>query len=449
MANDNLAGKIVRLTEDGAIPDDNPHSAKGVRCGYNHGWSTKASVPCQEIYASGLRNPFRFAMNPNAQETEFWVNVVGWKNWEWIVEGRKGAEYGYPVQDGPCQNVGTARAPTYKCGETEYTKDMLHFYPHDAEYSAAITSGAFVPDDAGWPQELSGSYLFGDYRRAGIYRIAATNKRCMDCNTPVSAYTGSEMILSATKRPVSMKFGRYNGGYALYYLKQIKNLKRDGTPGLFRITHKGQQAINLPPKAVVEANPPVGFGSLSVQFIGSKSEDPDGDSLTYLYDFGDGSASELLSRAITSHKYKDPGIYFARLTVTDSGGASDTVTVSIEVDDNNPIANIESPEFGTSLSAGDSILLQGSALDEEDGLLPDASLVWDVFIREEMRPTDGDDVVYLPLLESVEGNNIELELPRPSDLEGAVSCDVIVRLTATDSAGIYMPTSRVYRLDIA
>lgn len=450
MANDNLAGKIVRLTEDGGIPDDNPHSARGVRCGYNRGWSTKASIPCLEIYASGLRNPFRFAMNPNTQETKFFINVVGWKNWEWIVEGKRGAEYGYPVQDGPCQNVGTARDPMYKCGETKYTKDMLHFYPHDAEYSAAITSGAFVPDEAGWPKELSGSYLFGDYRRAGIYRIVATNERCMDCDTPVSAYSGSEMILSATKRPVSMKFGLYNGGYALYYLKHIKNLKRDGTPGLFRISYASEQKLNVPPKAVVEANPSIGFSPLSVQFIGSKSEDPDGGSLTYSYDFGDGSASELLSRAITFHKYKDPGLYFARLTVTDEGGASDTVTIPIEVDDNNPIANIESPELGASLVAGKPILLQGSAIDKEDGVLLDSSLVWDVFIREELRPSGGGsgDVVFLSLLESAQGNNIEVELPVSSDLKGAVSCDVIVRLTATDSAGIYMPTSRSYNLDI-
>ena len=51
----------------------------------------------------------------------------------------------------------------------------------------------------------------------------------------------------------------------------------------------------------------------------STSVDPDGTIAAYLWDFGDGTTSTL---ARPSHTYPAPGRYFARLTVTDSAGAS-------------------------------------------------------------------------------------------------------------------------------
>eukprot|EP00562_Extubocellulus_spinifer_P018241 CAMPEP_0178593910 /NCGR_PEP_ID=MMETSP0697-20121206/30208_1 /TAXON_ID=265572 /ORGANISM="Extubocellulus spinifer, Strain CCMP396" /LENGTH=591 /DNA_ID=CAMNT_0020231137 /DNA_START=50 /DNA_END=1820 /DNA_ORIENTATION=- len=360
MALDNLAGKIVRLTEDGNIPDDNPYSpangyGSSVRCGRNRGRSGNAAVPCQEVFATGLRNPFRFAFDPNTgpDETRFWVNVVGWKNWEWIVEGRRAATYGFPIQDGPCQDVGNDKQnPTYKCGPTEFTEDMVHFYPHDAEFSGCITAGAFVPSYAGWPESFQGAYLYGDYKRAGIYRIIpGKDERCLECDPPVSDYSSSEQVLSTTKRPVSMKFGPYKGGYALYYVKFIKNINRDGAPGLFRIAFTGK--VNRPPQAYIQVDKNIGFSPLSVQFDGTGSVDPDGDSLTYSWDFDDGNSVADSKAPITSYEYDTPGTYFVTMKVSDSSGATSEATIQIDVDDNNPIPDIESPAYGTVFSLGD------------------------------------------------------------------------------------------------
>ncbi len=58
-----LTGKIVRITRTGGIPAGNPFTGAGTaRC--NTGSTTPGTI-CQEIFATGLRNPFRLAFDPN------------------------------------------------------------------------------------------------------------------------------------------------------------------------------------------------------------------------------------------------------------------------------------------------------------------------------------------------------------------------------------------------
>lgn len=76
----NLHGNIIRLTEDGAIPVDNPFTGEGtVRC--NETGETEEGLICQEIFAYGLRNPFRFTMDLRAPDVRFLVSDVGQKTW--------------------------------------------------------------------------------------------------------------------------------------------------------------------------------------------------------------------------------------------------------------------------------------------------------------------------------------------------------------------------------
>ncbi|MDP2921706.1 MAG: S8 family serine peptidase, partial [Candidatus Omnitrophota bacterium] len=86
--------------------------------------------------------------------------------------------------------------------------------------------------------------------------------------------------------------------------------------------------VNRVPVAKAEADPVSGTAPLTVQFYGSESSDPDGDTLTYSWDFGDGitSADEK-----PSHKYMTAKEYTASLTVSDNKGAADSATVTITV----------------------------------------------------------------------------------------------------------------------
>ena len=66
---------------------------------------------------------------------------------------------------------------------------------------------------------------------------------------------------------------------------------------------------------------------LTVGFDSTGSLDPDGPSVTYLWEFGDGATS---TQAAPQHTYTVPGELVATLTVTDVGGASTTDSVRVE-----------------------------------------------------------------------------------------------------------------------
>lgn len=85
---------------------------------------------------------------------------------------------------------------------------------------------------------------------------------------------------------------------------------------------------NNPPNAVAMGNPLTGLAPLNVMFAGAGSSDPDGDTLTYDWDFGDGNTA---SGQMVSHIYTSPGSYDVILTVSDGNGGTDTDTLSIEV----------------------------------------------------------------------------------------------------------------------
>lgn len=96
--------------------------------------------------------------------------------------------------------------------------------------------------------------------------------------------------------------------------------------------------VNTPPIAEAGADRVVQTGEL-VPFDGLSSSDPDGDLLSYSWDFGDGSPMQ--TEAITNHVYKAPGVYTVTLTVDDGRAtASDRAVItvygastSIEVED--------------------------------------------------------------------------------------------------------------------
>jgi chitodextrinase len=87
-------------------------------------------------------------------------------------------------------------------------------------------------------------------------------------------------------------------------------------------------AANQAPTAVVSASPTSGLAPLTVFFNGAGSFDPDGAVVSYAWDFGDGTTG---SGPTVSHTYAGRGNYSAKLTVTDTQGATGSATVTITV----------------------------------------------------------------------------------------------------------------------
>jgi PKD repeat protein len=82
-------------------------------------------------------------------------------------------------------------------------------------------------------------------------------------------------------------------------------------------------------QAVVQANPVSGTAPLSVMFDASASINQGSGSLTYTWDFGDGSP--LVSAATSQHVFQNPGTYTTTLTVTNSLNQTDNTQVQIRV----------------------------------------------------------------------------------------------------------------------
>jgi hypothetical protein len=85
---------------------------------------------------------------------------------------------------------------------------------------------------------------------------------------------------------------------------------------------------NQPPEAIADADRTSGKAPLTVNFAGDGSTDPDGDTLSYHWDFGDGKSSTEVN---PSHTYRKSGTYVAVLTVTD-GDLTGTAEMDISVD---------------------------------------------------------------------------------------------------------------------
>ena len=200
-----LLGKILRITRTGGIPPTNPYRGAGTaRCA--HSGRTQPGKHCRETYASGLRNPFRFAFDPAADRTRLFVNDTGEQGWEEVDLVRAGADYGWNLREGHCRTgdkTAGGKGPRVACGRTPRgLTDPVFDYSH-ADGCGAISGGTFVPPGI-WPARFRGGYLVGDYN-CGKIRLRRPGARRV------------ETFVSRSIPVIDMVFGPYEDTQALYY----------------------------------------------------------------------------------------------------------------------------------------------------------------------------------------------------------------------------------------
>jgi len=91
---------------------------------------------------------------------------------------------------------------------------------------------------------------------------------------------------------------------------------------------------NQPPNAAFTYSPSSPTVGEPVQFNATGSNDPDGSIVSYAWDFGDGGSG---SGATPVHSFGTNISYTVRLTVTDNGGATDTITKTVSVESSEDI----------------------------------------------------------------------------------------------------------------
>jgi len=149
---DSLLGKLLRIdvvSEPYSIPADNPFAGQSGARG--------------EIWAYGLRNPWRFSFD--RATGELWIGDVGQNRWEEIdVEDPAaggGRNYGWRRREGRhCYD------PKVACG-ADGLVDPIHEYGHD--HGCSVTGG-YVYRGAAIP-ELAGAYVFGDYCNGTVWSL--------------------------------------------------------------------------------------------------------------------------------------------------------------------------------------------------------------------------------------------------------------------------------------
>jgi len=417
-----LLGKILRITKDGGIPPSNPFQGAGTeRCNVN-GRASVDGVHCQETFAWGLRNPFRFAFDPNAVGTRFFINDVGQGRWEEIDEGISGADYGWNTREGHCLNGSATNCPAPPAGQTDPVFDYLHNAVTIPGTSVSgcnsITGGAFVPNGA-WTG-FDNAYLFSDYVCGAVITLRPNG----------SGFIAEDFITGlGTSSAVHMTFGPYAGGQALYYTNY-----RDGGQ-VRRVTYT---PANSAPTAVITATPRTGPIPLDVTLDGTGSMDADvGDTLSYEWDFGDGNTLTTTTPT-TVHTYTMAGAFTASLVVRDPGLlASEPATILVHPGNNAPVASIEAPGLTDVFRVGQMVTLVGSATDVEDGALADMSLRWSVLLHH--------DTHTHPYVPETDGNNIQFTAPQPEDLAAAPMSHLEIFLTATDSAGVSHTVTQLFQ----
>lgn len=411
-----LTGKILRVTRDGDVPTTNPFYANGARrC--NVTGATTVGQHCEETFAWGLRNPFRFAMDPNASTTRFYINDVGQGTYEEVNESQAGADYGWNCREGRHDNNTGGPCSPRPAGMV----DPVYEYNHSGAVPgtsvsgcASITGGAFVPNGV-WPAAYDGTYLLADYVCGALFRIPGNG-------TPTGALPTAFAFASGlgNSSATSMQFGPDGSGQALYYTTYA-------TGG--QIRKISYASTGAPTVSALSASPAAGTLPLDVTFTAAAVANvPNGDPLKYFWNFGDGTSSSTTT-ATTVKRYTTAGIFSASVSVRDSVGnvSASAATTTVRPGNAPPNVTITAPSTGYLFSVGDSITLSATATDPEDGALSPSSLSWQVLLHH--------DIHTHPLLAATVGNNIVFTAPAPEDLAAAVTSYLEIILTVTDSGG--------------
>jgi glucose/arabinose dehydrogenase len=407
---DQMNGKILRI---------DPTTGDGVPSNPYYDAANPDSVRSR-VFAWGFRNPFRFTVDPT--NGTLYVGDVGWNTWEMFQvfplstsDPAVDRNAGWPCYEGgdgvslvqPDYAASPITGPTCNAlytpaqgGTGPGALAPLYGYLHSdpgGEDGSAIVGGPRYLGTSNYPAGYIGKVFIGDYARSRIQTVDLSTGVATDFGTAGTWGNPVDMQIAPDGNVAFLAFG----------------------PGeLDEIVANGS---NSPPSAQASADHTTTTGtSLTVDFSSAGSSDPDGDPITFSWNFGDGSPTT--TAADPTHTYTT-GVYQAELTVTDSHGATGTATVEIEVGPP-PIVKFKAPLRTLRFKIGDTIPISIKATDPHDGKLTGDS------VSTEIDYWTGGHVFPVNNFTGLSGSFVAAD-------NGFVNAFYRLTTTATDSEGLF------------
>jgi len=440
-----LNGKILRIKPDGSDPrgyvtTGNPYdSALNARtCGTTT--PDSGSGACREVYAYGLRNPFRFTVIPDMTfgsvlyppvQGQTWLAVgdVGGGAWEEVdfiapPVGNEAGNYGHSLREGFC-SAGVICNPATETQPDGFITPM-YAYQHKALYDnndSAIIGAAFYTG-ADYPVTYKNNFFFVDFTRSFIRRLVfnpTTGKWDAAASdfAPEPTINPNRGIIGIQSGP-----GGYPWGTDLYYINYISENER-----LSEIRRIRYEAGAVPPVAFLSAstvNPPL---STNFTLSAAGSYDPDNNTpLVYLWDFGDGTTRQT-STPTTTYSYAAAVNRTVTLKVRDKqGNESELETLTLYPGNVPATAQIQvtnlTDNSRTSYHAGDTWTFAVINANDPDGYgtsVPTDKYEWNV-------PFHHRDHSH-PFLSNLSGTSGQFDLPITGETDPVVWYRVILNLT--------------------
>ena len=396
---DSLHGKVIRInraTGDG-IPS-NPFYEAG-----NPG-STRSKV-----LAMGMRNPYEFWPDPVTGEV--YIGNVGWQTWEaldvvpaTITNPQLQVNFGWPCYEGG--NRQPLPQPAYQADSTTAPTCYGLYTPADGGTGIGVAPSAYAYEHSESGGDTGSSIIAGPLYRGSAYPAQYQGKYFL---------TDFSRSLFRTYDPATFEVADFGtqgqwGGPNNVQVAPDGNLVYLDLPNgtINEIVYTGTNNVPVAVANVDTPFSPTAPATVTLKSDGSSDADP-GDTLSYKWDFGDGSNTSTLPNP--QHTYNAAGSYLATLTVNDGHpGGKGTATVWVDVANHAPTISIDQPTGAVPWKTGDQIDVGVTAGDEEDGPLTGTSVVWAVTLHhlQHIHPEsvhtgtsgsfvtepDGDELIY-------------------------------------------------------
>ncbi len=376
-----LDGKLIRI---------DPATGNGISSNPLYDPTKPKSVESR-IWARGLRNPCRMTYMPGTGSTDpalgdpgiFFIGDVGWgKREEFSICDTANMNFGWPWYEGfdlegqynnSLYEPGTHGLPPHdppvfdwRNGRTARVMRNGNLYNMGAggnpvsgnSFNGNCSMGGVWYTGTDYPPEYRNSYYQADYGRGWIQQFVFDNNL-----QPVEVNSFIPNGGAVTGLATSPTTG------SIYYVNNSSVVRK--------VTYVG---TNLPPTAVALADRSTGQDGLLVAFRGNRSSDPEGDSFTYLWDFGDGSTSTAVNPTHTFTSGNNSSKKFkVTLTVDDGNGFPDTDSVIISLNNTPPVILSTSIDGKNYYSGTETLNLSAVFTDAEDAL-GDLDVTWQTFL---------------------------------------------------------------------